>query len=131
MKLQKLTPNLVVKDVQRSVAFYEKVLGMKLAMSVPDAAPYVFAAVNSGGVEIFFNDHAAVAHDYPGLVERPIGGTLTQYIEVHDLQAVMAAVTGAGAKITMAIKDQFYGMREFAFADPDGWVITVAQRIAG
>jgi uncharacterized glyoxalase superfamily protein PhnB len=30
----------------------------------------------------------------------------------------------------MPVKDQFYGMREFAFADPDGWVITVAQRIA-
>ena len=25
---------------------------------------------------------------------------------------------------------QFYGMREFAFEDPDGYVITLAERVA-
>jgi len=28
-----------------------------------------------------------------------------------------------------AMKDQFYGMREFVFEDPEGWVIALAQRI--
>jgi uncharacterized glyoxalase superfamily protein PhnB len=31
--------------------------------------------------------------------------------------------------ITMPIVTQFYGMREFALADPDGYVITFAQRV--
>jgi len=29
----------------------------------------------------------------------------------------------------MPMKDQFYGMREFVFEDPEGWVIALAQRI--
>ena len=29
----------------------------------------------------------------------------------------------------MPVKDQFYGMREFAFEDPEGWIITIAERI--
>jgi uncharacterized glyoxalase superfamily protein PhnB len=29
----------------------------------------------------------------------------------------------------MPLKDQFYGMREFAFEDPEGWVLTIAERI--
>jgi hypothetical protein len=29
----------------------------------------------------------------------------------------------------MPVTDQFYGMREFAFEDVDGYTITIAQRI--
>jgi uncharacterized glyoxalase superfamily protein PhnB len=29
----------------------------------------------------------------------------------------------------MLLKDQFYGMREFAFEDPEGWVVTIAEKI--
>ena len=29
----------------------------------------------------------------------------------------------------MPMKEQFYGMREFAFEDPEGWVITIAGKI--
>ena len=36
---QKLTPNLVVRDVVRSVNFYRDVLGFSMAMSVPDQPP--------------------------------------------------------------------------------------------
>ena len=34
------------------------------------------------------------------------------------------------ARVTMGLKDQFYGMREFGIEDPDGYVIFFAQRIA-
>jgi len=27
------------------------------------------------------------------------------------------------------MKEQFYGMREFTFEDPEGWVITIAKKI--
>jgi hypothetical protein len=29
----------------------------------------------------------------------------------------------------MPLKDQFYGMREFSFEAPEGWVVTIAQRM--
>ena len=53
--LKKLTPNLIVSDVSRSIAFYRDVLGFSLAQTVPDAEPFVFAIVRSGDVEIFLN----------------------------------------------------------------------------
>ena len=129
MKFQKLTPNLVVTDVAAAIDFYQSVLGFKTAFTVPDAQPYVFASITNGSVEIFFNENKAVEEDYPALVARPIGGTLTLFIEVDGIEAIMAAVQKAGAKITMPLKTQFYGMREFAFEDPEGWVITIAERV--
>jgi len=129
MKYQKLTPNLVVRDVAASVNFYRSVLGFQLGLSVPDNPPYVFASVTSGSVEIFFNDKKAVEEDFPALVARPIGGTLTLFIEVEGIEEVLTAIQKAGAKIVMPLKTQFYGMREFAFEDPEGWVVTIAERV--
>ncbi|MGC4085823.1 MAG: hypothetical protein QM736_27785 [Vicinamibacterales bacterium] len=48
---RKLTPNLIVADVVRSLAFYVDVLGFSRGMTVPDAEPFVFASVTSGTVE--------------------------------------------------------------------------------
>jgi len=129
MKIRKLTPNLVVGDVAASVNFYRTVLGFQKGMNVPDNPPYVFASVTSGSVEIFFNDRKAVQAEYPALVERPQGGTLTLYLEVEGIEEVLETVEKNGAKITMPLKTQFYGMREFSFEDPEGWVLTIAERV--
>jgi uncharacterized glyoxalase superfamily protein PhnB len=129
MKFNKLTPNLVVRNVEASMNFYKSVLGFQSTVTVPDQSPYVFGAVTSGAVEIFFNDQKAVAEDYPALGAKPIGGSLTLFIEVEGIEEVLATVKKSGAKITMPLKEQFYGMREFAFEDPEGWEITIAERI--
>jgi len=129
MKIQKLTPNLVVGDVAAAVKFYCNVLGFQPGMNVPDNPPYVFASVVSGDVEVFFNDRKAVHEDYPALLERPQGGTLTLFLEVEGIEEVLKAVEQSGAKITLPLKTQFYGMREFAFEDPEGWVLTIAERV--
>jgi uncharacterized glyoxalase superfamily protein PhnB len=128
MKFQKLTPNLVVRDVAASMEFYRSVLGFQPAITVPDQPPYVFGSVTSGNVEIFFNDRKAVAADYPPLA-RPAGGALTLFMEVEGIEEVLAAVQKSSVKIVMPLKQQFYGMREFAFEDPEGWIITIAERI--
>lgn len=129
MKFQKLTPNLVVRDVAASMKFYQTVLGFQPAITVPEQAPYVFGSVTNGGVEIFFNDQKAVAADYPALGTKPIGGALTLFIEVDGIEETLAAVQKSNAKVTMPLKTQFYGMREFAFQDPEGWEITIAERV--
>lgn len=129
MKFQKLTPNLVVRDVAASMEFYRSTLGFQLAMKVPEQPPYVFGSVTSGNVEIFFNDQKVVAEDYPALGAKPIGGALTLYIEVEGIEEILAAVKKSGARVTMPLKDQFYGIREFAFEDPEGWIVTIAERI--
>ncbi len=130
MKYTKLTPNLVVRDVQAAVTFYESVLGFQLGITVPDAPPYVFASVTNGsGVEIFFNDQKAVGEDYPALARDPLGGCLTLFLECEGIEDVLKAVQKSAAQIVMPLKTQFYGMREFAFVDPEGWTITVAERV--
>ena len=59
MKFQKLTPNLLVRNVAASMDFYAKTLGFQRAITVPEQAPHVFGSVTNGAVEIFFNDQKA------------------------------------------------------------------------
>jgi len=129
MKYTKLTPNLVVHDVQAAIDFYTTVLGFKQAITVPDAPPYVFASVTAGDIEIFFNDQKAVAQDYPPLAKDPLGGTMTLFLECEGIEELLRAVEKSGARIVMPLKTQFYGMREFAFMDPQGWTVTMAERV--
>jgi uncharacterized glyoxalase superfamily protein PhnB len=128
MQIKKLTPNLIVRSVESSLKFYRDVLGLETAMTVPEQAPFVFASVANGAVEVFFNDQKVVAAEYPKLAAT-IGASLTLYLEVDSLEAVLERVKKAGAKISMPVTEQFYGMKEFAFEDQDGYTITIAERI--
>jgi uncharacterized glyoxalase superfamily protein PhnB len=125
---RKLTPNLLVASVERSLAFYTDVLGFSRGLTVPDASPLVFASVTSGSLEIFFNDAATAVKEYPSFLGRPIGATGTLFIEVEGIDALHDRLTDA-ATIVMPIVTQWYGMREFAISDPDGYVITFAERV--
>jgi len=128
MQIKKLTPNLIVRNVEASLKFYREILGLETAITVPDQSPYVFASVANGSVELFFNDQKSMAAEYPRLAAT-IGGSFTLYMEVDSLPAVLERVQKAGAEISMPVTDQLYGMKEFAFDDPDGCTITIAQKI--
>ena len=125
--LTKLTPNLIVSDVARSVRFYCDVLGFAVTATVPEAAPYVFAIVQSGPVEVFLNAPEPAIAEYPAFKDRPIGGTLTLFIEVVDIAGAYAALEDR-VPVVMPLEHKWYGVTEFAFADPDGYLITFAER---
>ncbi len=135
MKFIDVTPNLIVSDIDRSLAFYRDVLGFSVVTSVPDAAPFVFVWLQRDGVTVFLNSIASVRDEHPELAARPLGGTATLFITIEaaspadGVDALYEAVRSK-ARVIMPLKDQFYGMREFGIEDPDGYVIFAAQRIA-
>ena len=125
--MNKLTPNLVVSNVERSVAFYRDVLGFSIEVTVPEAAPYVFASLQSGAVEVFLNAPEAASAEYPAFADPRIGGTLTLFIEVSGIQQAYDALKDR-VKVVMPLEKKWYGSTEFAFEDPDGYVVTFAER---
>ena len=124
-----VTPNLIVRDVARSTAFYRDVLGFEIKQTVPDAEPYVFVWLERNGVPVFLNDVNAAAHDYPAAAAMPPGGTAAMFFIVTGVDSLHDEVAPR-ANVIMPIKTQFYGMREFAVTDPDGHIITFAERVA-
>ena len=128
----KLTPNLLVADVERSLAFYTNVLGFERGATVPEQPPFVFGSVVSGPLEIFFNERETAVKEYPALGGKPIGMTGTMFIELEGTGKIEALHDRLKAivPIVMPLVTQWYGVKEFAIADPDGYVITFAERVA-
>src|SRR5439155_6573310 len=81
----KLTPNLIVVNVERSLTFYTDVLGFERGINLPEESPYVFGSVTNGNGEIFFNDASAAIKEFPVFAGKPIGATGTMFIEVDGV----------------------------------------------
>ena len=135
MKFQDVTPNLIVDDIERSTAFYRDVLDFKVVTTVPDAAPFAFVWLQRDDVHVFLNARAGlIEEDAPALVNRPIGGTNTLFVNIeadsveHGVDQLFRSVESR-ARVVMPLKTQFYGLREFGIEDPDGYVVFFAQRV--
>jgi len=128
----KLTPNLLVADVERSLVFYTDVLGFERGFTVPEQPPFVFGSVVSGPIEIFFNERETAAKEYPAFAGKPVGLTGTMFIELEGAGHIerLHDRLKTAAPIVMPLVRQWYGVKEFAIADPDGYVITFAERVA-
>jgi lactoylglutathione lyase len=134
MQITDVTPNLIVTDIERSVAFYRDRLGFTQLTQVPDQPPYVFVWMQRGGANVFLNARGPAAEELPLWAERPVGGTASLFFALEadsvaeGIDALFASVS-PHATVVMPLKDQFYGMREFGILDPDGYVVFFAQRI--
>ena len=135
MKFQDVTPNLIVDDIDRSLAFYRDLLGFQVVTSVPDAAPFVFVWLRRDDVSVFLNAKAGLMEeDVPELAGRPIGGTNTLFMNIEadspeaGVDRLFHDISGR-VKVVMPLKTQFYGLREFGVEDPDGYILFVAQRV--
>ena len=121
------TLNLLVSDTAASVDFYRDVLGFGVERTVPDEPPFVFVWLKRGGVELFLNDVKPVTAEFPAL---RAGDTSTLFVIIDNVDALYDQLSGK-ARMVMPPTDRFYGMREIAVLDPDGYLLTFAHRISG
>jgi predicted enzyme related to lactoylglutathione lyase len=108
---------LQARDVEAAAAFYENRLGLRRAPASPPGA-VVFATA-----PIPF----AIREALPGVnldtAGRP-GLGVALWLKADDAQALHDRLAAAGVPIVTAPADGPFG-RQFAFADPEGYVITV------
>ncbi len=137
MALTKLTPNLMVEDVNRTVEFYQEVLGFEFVMGVIEELQEIltayqhdrsldYAMMKCGNVEMMFQAKRSLAEALPLLRGREIGGTLTLYMELDSVSELYVRIKD---KVTI-VKDlhtTFYGMKEFYIEDCNGYILTFAE----
>ena len=111
-------PKLLVRDLQTSLRFYEKVLGFRNAGTFGE--PPVFAIVERDGCGI----HLLQGEPRPRRGEHEAWDV---YLEVSGLDALVVELTERGARIVRGPALLEYGMTELDVIDPDGYVICMAE----
>ena len=104
----KLTPNLVVSNVDASLRFYEDVLGLDRRMTFPEQSPFMFATVTSGPVKIFLSDRSTVIKEDLRLSDLTLGGGNIMLIEVDGVDAVHTRIAPL-VKGVMSLRTQWFG----------------------
>lgn len=126
--LKKLTPNLMVEDVGRTLAFYREVLGFEVLTTVPGQEPLDFAIVKRDGVELMFQSRTSLSENVPALAGAPIAASQTFYIEVEGLLDLYKALHGQ-VEIVVDLHTTFYGTQEFYFRDLNGYVLSFSEAV--
>lgn len=128
MAVKKITPVLLVDAIEPLLPFWTDKLGFAKTIEVPGEKGLAFVAFQNGGAEVMYQTFASVEQDAPPEMAQARRGPAYLYIEVDNLDAMLAAMKGA--KQVMPERTAFYGMREFAVQDPGGHFITFAQPVA-
>ena len=123
---KQLTPNLMVEDVNSTIDFYTNVLGFELLATVPETGQFNWAMLKQGNVEIQLQTRASLSEEIPAFKEKAIGGALTLYIGVEGIQELHERLEGR-VTIVQDMHTTFYGTREFAIQDSNGFVISFAE----
>jgi uncharacterized glyoxalase superfamily protein PhnB len=128
MNVKRITPVLFVNEIEPILPFWVDRLGFAKTIEVPHGDKLGFAALNKGTTEVMYQTFASLGDDMPKILEAAKKGSTFLYIEVDNLDAVLAALKDS--QIVQPERTAFYGMREVGFQDPGGHYITFAQPVA-
>jgi uncharacterized glyoxalase superfamily protein PhnB len=129
MNVKRITPVLLVDEIEPILPFWIDRLGFTKTIEVPDGNKLAFVAFQKGNAEVMYQTYASVEKDAPPAMSAAARkGPTYLYLEVDSLEAVLAAMKDVGK--VMPERTAFYGMREFAVQDPRGHFITFAQQAA-
>ena len=123
-----VTPYLAVEDATEAIEYYTKAFGAKerVRMETPDG--------KVGHAELEVGDSLVMLSDpFPQASTKPpneLGGTsVSVFMYVEDVDAVVKQAVDAGATVTMEIADQFWGDRFGSVKDPFGHLWSIATHV--
>jgi len=115
-------PILAVPDVVAALAYYEEKLGFRIKGQMGEPPNYGIVERDGCTIHFLFSHHPAIS-------AQPIGGGNADdgkggvYVEVADVDAVAADLVARGTAAEITPEDKPYGMRDFWFRDPNGYML--------
>jgi PhnB protein len=125
------SPRLAFRDPAKAIAFYERALGAKetFRFEVGGTIPHAEIMIGDSSIDIAGEWPEGGRFSAETLGNSPVSIS----IEVPDVDAFTAHAVAAGMTLVRAPKNQFYGQRDAALADPFGYtwaVYTVVENMS-
>ncbi len=128
----KLAPELLVSDIEASLAFWRDILGFEVAYERPKPR-FTYLEHPEGHQIMLCERHGAWE---TGQLEHPLGRGVMFQLYFETIERALAAASTRAWPIYHELRevwrragDQETGQREFFLQDPDGYLIMVAQNL--
>lgn len=123
MQLTACTPNLMVRDVKKSIDFYTEVLGFELLQSAPKTGPLQWAYVKKGSTHLMFQSEASLKAEFKELDHFVQGGAFTFFIQVKDPEGWYEKVKDKVRILKPYGVTSYNGANEFVMMDINGFIL--------
>jgi len=123
-----LSPLLAVRNVKETIEFYKNILGFETGMVFPDESNPEYADLSKDGMVMMFilTKNMGIGSD------DKLGIGVNLYMEIDgDIDEYYAELKSKSVKIVYDIKDEHFGIRDFAIEDIDGYQLTFNRRLEG
>ncbi len=122
--IKKITTNLMVEDVDKSVNFYKEMLGFSLVLNVPnEEGGSQFAIISLNDMVLMLQQRTSMMVEYKTLKRETINPSVSLFIDVTNFMELYNSLKSSH-QIHIDIHNTFYGSKEFSILDIDGYVLT-------
>ncbi|MCC7570231.1 VOC family protein [Candidatus Micrarchaeota archaeon] len=135
MEFNKLVPELIVSNLEKSLNFYEKILNFKIEYERTENK-FVFLSYNGSQIMIQEMTNKTKKTWISGKCEYPFGRGINLQIETNELDRIVDSLKKNNWKIEMGPEKNVYRkdnehikMREILVMDPDGYLLRFSQVI--
>jgi len=122
-----LVPELLVTDLDRSIAFWCDLCGFRVSYSRPEER---FAYLVLGAAHVMLEQVGVGRNWVPGPLEPPLGRGVNFQVTVPDSRSLAGALERAGVPFFMTPETKWYrvgdeeaGVHQFLVQDPDGYLV--------
>lgn len=110
-------PTLEVRDVARSVAFYDRVFGWRVLTTTGDPPAFALLGTDRPLLAVSQERDPAVA------------AVAACFVEVMGVEALAARCEASGVEVVAPLTDHPWGMRDFVVRDPDGHLLALGEQV--
>jgi catechol 2,3-dioxygenase-like lactoylglutathione lyase family enzyme len=129
-----LSPELLVSDLTRSLAFWRDLCGFKVAY---ERAEERFVYLDRSGLQLMLKELGSPTRAWMNCdLERPFGRGVNFQFRIGDVDRLAAKFVMVDWTILLPLEDKLYHVgardlrvRQFAAPDPDGYVVRFSQDI--
>ena len=122
--MKKLTPVLLVEEIEPSLPFWVDRLGFQKTVEVPEGSKLGFVSLAKDNVEIMYQSRASLEKDAPALAKGPFRSSTVLYIQVPKIEEIVEKLKGV--EVIIPLRKTFYGAHEIGVREPAGNVIIFA-----